>query len=194
MRRSLPHMRRHLAASAATAIAAIAAVALFASPASAQATPSAPATATVGTDAPRPQRSPAGTKLSAAPEPADTGAPDPTEPPPEPDPTTPPPDPTTPPPGPDPNTPPPDSPPTAKPTPTRPRPSSSPSRSGDTQPQPGAGAAHRSGSPDTAGAHTDPSGPSLPVTGDRLVPIVGTGAAALIGGIGLLLAGRRRTR
>ncbi|MEH0829186.1 MULTISPECIES: LPXTG cell wall anchor domain-containing protein, partial [unclassified Micromonospora] len=60
--------------------------------------------------------------------------------------------------------------------------------------QPGAGTAHRSGSPDTAGAPTDPSGPSLPVTGDRLVPIVGTGAAALIGGVGLLLAGRRRTR
>ncbi len=37
-----------------------------------------------------------------------------------------------------------------------------------------------------------PSGPSLPVTGGNLAPVVGVGATALIAGIGLILAGRRR--
>ena len=36
------------------------------------------------------------------------------------------------------------------------------------------------------------SGPSLPLTGDSLTPIVGTGGAALIAGVGLLLATRRK--
>ena len=200
MRRSVPHMRRHVTASAATTFASIVAVMLLASPASAEATPPASATATVGTDGPKPQRSAADTNASVAPEPTDAPVPDPTDPLPEPDPTTPPPDPTTPPPGPepstpppgpDPSTPPPDSPPAAEPTPPRPRPSNSPPRGG---PQPAADTVDRSGGPNAAGADSGPSGPSLPVTGDRLPPIVGTAGAALIAGVGLLLAGRRRTR
>ncbi|MFI0796942.1 LPXTG cell wall anchor domain-containing protein [Micromonospora rubida] len=174
---------------AAVIVSTLTAVALLASPAWAEATPSAAAATTVGTDEPTPRRSPEETKPSAAAEPTVTEAPDSTNPPPEPDPTTPPPDPT-PPPGPDPSTPPPDSPPPPEPTPASPRPSNKPPRGGDTEPQPGAGTAENGGGPQAPRAD---SGPSLPVTGDSVAPLVGTAGVALVAGVGLLLAGRRKT-
>ncbi|MEV4830564.1 LPXTG cell wall anchor domain-containing protein [Micromonospora sp. NPDC049257] len=137
------------------------------------------------------------TKPPAAAEPADTEAPDPTNPPPDPDPTTAPPAPTTPPdsappPGPDPSTSPPDSPPPPEPTQARPQPTKKPARGRDTGLQPGADTAESGGGGPQAPSAD--SGPSLPVTGDSLAPLVGTGGVALIAGVGLLLVGRRRTR
>ncbi|MEU9510900.1 LPXTG cell wall anchor domain-containing protein [Micromonospora sp. NPDC048170] len=181
--------RGHLTAAAVIA-STLTAVAFLASPAWAEATPPAAAATTVGTDEPTLRRSPEEIKPSAAADPAVTEAPDPTNPPPEPDPTPPPPDPT-PPPGPDPSTPPPDSPPPPEPTPTSPRPSHKPPRGGNTGPQPGTGTAHSGGGQRAPRAD---SGPSLPVTGDSIAPLVGTGGVALVAGVALLLAGRRKTR
>ncbi|RQX05479.1 cell wall anchor protein, partial [Micromonospora inaquosa] len=90
-----------------------------------------------------------------------------------------------PPPGPEPSKPPTKSPPAPKPTRSSPAPSTGPTDGEDST------ARYDKPGRDTNSAD-GPSGPSLPVTGSAVAPIVGIGATALVAGIGLVAAGRRR--